>query len=78
VSWELAAPAARTPDEADVVAAVAVPDDIEAVRRDAPADAVRWRREVRDELVAHLAAGRVIAGFDSRRGYLLVRPSPSR
>jgi predicted GNAT superfamily acetyltransferase len=74
VSWALAAPPVPTPAEDRVVAAVAVPGDIEAMRRDSPADAAMWRHRVRDELLAHLAEGLVIGGFDDDRGYLLVRP----
>ena len=73
VSWALAAPPAPTPADDDVVAAVAVPRDIEAVRRESPADAADWRVRVRDALVGHLADGLAIGGFDDERGYLLVR-----
>lgn len=73
VSWALAAPPHPTPDAADVVAAVAVPRDVEALWREAPADAAAWRVSVRDALVGHLADGLVIGGFDDERGYLLVR-----
>jgi predicted GNAT superfamily acetyltransferase len=55
-----------------VVASVAVPPDIEALRKDDPTDAAAWRARVRDEIVRHLAAGLVIGGFDDERGYLFV------
>ncbi len=71
-SWALAAPTA-TPDPGDVVATVAVPADIEALRREAPADAATWRRRVRDAFAEHLASGLVVGGFDDDRGYLFVR-----
>ena len=74
VSWALAAPPVPTPEDDRVVAAVAVPRDIEAMRRDLPQDAAAWRHRVRDEMLAHLADGLVIGGFDDDRGYLLVRP----
>jgi predicted GNAT superfamily acetyltransferase len=74
VSWALAAPPAPTPSDDEVVAAVAVPRDIEAVRRESPEDAAAWRVRVRDALVGYLADGLVVGGFDDERGYLLVRP----
>lgn len=73
VSWALAEPPVPTPVDGAVVASVAVPADIEAVRRDDPDAARSWRARVRDELVGHLAAGLVIGGFDDTRGYLLIR-----
>jgi predicted GNAT superfamily acetyltransferase len=72
VSWALAAPPVPTPDVSAVVASVAVPRDIEKLRRDSPADAATWRVRVREALVGHLADGLVIGGFDDERGYLLV------
>jgi predicted GNAT superfamily acetyltransferase len=74
VSWALAAPPAPTPDADRVVASVAVPHDIESLRRTAPADAAAWRVRVRDEFLGHVASGLVAAGFDDERGYLFVRP----
>ena len=74
VSWALAAPPAPTPAADDVVASVAVPHDIEAIRRTAPPDAAAWRVRVRDEFLGQVAAGLVAAGFDDERGYLFVRP----
>lgn len=71
VSWALAEPPAPTPTDAEVVAVVAVPDDIEALRRSDPAAAAEWRRRLRGDLREHLASGRRIGGFD-RRGYLIV------
>jgi predicted GNAT superfamily acetyltransferase len=72
VSWALAAPPVPTPEDDRVVASVAVPPDIEALRKDDPTDAAAWRARVRDEIVRHLAAGLVIGGFDDERGYLFV------
>jgi predicted GNAT superfamily acetyltransferase len=74
VSWALAAPPAPTPADDRVVASVAVPYDIETMRREAPADAAAWRVRVREEFLARLAEGLVAAGFDDERGYLFVRP----
>lgn len=73
VSWALAAPGIGAPAEERIVATVAVPDDITAIRARSVTDAAAWRRRVRDELLAGLADGLAIGGFD-RRGYLLVRP----
>ncbi|WP_439591008.1 GNAT family N-acetyltransferase [Microbacterium sp.] len=74
VSWALAAPPVPTPSTERVVASVAVPRDIGAIRLEAPTDAAVWRIRVRDALVGHLADGLVIGGFDDALGYLLVRP----
>jgi len=71
-SWALAAPAAA-PDPGDVVATVAVPRDIEALRRDAPAEAALWRRRVREQFAEQAASGLAVGGFDPDRGYLFVR-----
>ncbi len=72
VSWALAEPPAPTPTPEAVVASVAVPGDIETLRREAPVEAAAWRRRLRDELLAHLHAGLRIGGFDDTAGYLLV------
>lgn len=74
VSWAVAAPPAPTPDAADVVAAVEVPRDIEAVKQESPTDAAAWRVRVREGFLAQLDAGLVVGGFDDDRGYLFVRP----
>lgn len=72
VSWLLSNPAtAPAPD--DVLATVAVPADIFAIRRESPADAAAWRMRVRDAFVEHLAEGLSVGGFDADRGYLFVR-----
>ena len=73
VSWALAAPPVPTPAPERVVASVAVPRDIEEVRRASPADAASWRLRVREALVGHLAEGLAVGGFDDDLGYLLVR-----
>ncbi|MCM3503249.1 GNAT family N-acetyltransferase [Microbacterium sp. P26] len=72
VSWALAEPPLPTPADDEVVAVVAVPDDIEALRASDPAAGAEWRVRVRDEMREHLASGLRIDGFD-RRGYLLLR-----
>jgi predicted GNAT superfamily acetyltransferase len=75
VTWQLAAPPVATPPDDEVVASVAVPRDIEALRRESPTDAAAWRFRVREEMLHHLADGLAIKGFDDSRGYLLVRPA---
>jgi predicted GNAT superfamily acetyltransferase len=70
VSWALAEPAAPQPPDAEITGVVAVPGDVETLRRSDPAAAAAWRVRVRDELRGHLASGRRIGGFD-RRGYLI-------
>jgi predicted GNAT superfamily acetyltransferase len=74
VSWALAAPPVATPTSERVVASVAVPHDIETMRREAPTDAAAWRVRVREQFLARLAEGLVAGGFDDQRGYLFVRP----
>ena len=71
-SWALAAPAVAPGPDA-VIATVAVPPDIESLRRDSPAEAATWRRRVREQFAEHAASGLVVGGFDSARGYLFVR-----
>lgn len=71
VSWALAAPA-PPPREDEVVTAVAVPADIEALRRSDPSEALEWRYRVRDAFEGLLQDGFVVGGFDER-GYLFTR-----
>ena len=71
VSWALAAPAS-VPAEREVVTSVAVPHDIEALRRTDPAEALEWRYRVRDAFGGLSADGLVVIGFDER-GYLFGR-----
>ncbi|GAB3634112.1 hypothetical protein GCM10027421_34660 [Microbacterium shaanxiense] len=51
--------------------AVAVPADIERVRREDIAAAQQWRRRVREQLTRLLDAGGRIIGFDRAEGYLV-------
>lgn len=74
VSWALAEPPAPTPAADRVIATVAVPTNIESLRRDAPEEAAGWRVQVREALLTHLGAGLHVGGFDDERGYLLVAP----
>ncbi len=50
---------------------VAVPDDVEALRRTAPAAARRWRIALREVLGPLIAGGARVTGFD-RTGYYVV------
>jgi predicted GNAT superfamily acetyltransferase len=50
---------------------VAVPADIESLRREDPAEARAWRARVRDELGSALAGGGRIIGFDRTAGYIV-------
>lgn len=72
VAWHLASPV-PTPEASDVVATVAIPSDIEALRRVDPDAAARLRREVRDAFRAQLDAGLAVGGFRTGEGYLFVR-----
>ncbi|MFT4051357.1 MAG: GNAT family N-acetyltransferase [Microbacterium sp.] len=71
VSWALAAPAS-VPREEDVVTSVAVPTDIESLRRSDPGEALEWRYRVREAFEGLLQDGFVVVGFDDR-GYLFGR-----
>lgn len=86
VTWRLHSPAAiacaggasaitaREPEDVSV----AVPADIECIRREDMDAARRWRRSVRDRLSGLLDAGGVIVGFDRGEGYLVRLRSPHR
>lgn len=50
---------------------VAVPADIESLRREDPARAREWRTRVRAELGSALASGGRIIGFDRVEGYIV-------
>ncbi|MEV4708841.1 GNAT family N-acetyltransferase [Actinoplanes sp. NPDC049316] len=54
---------------------VAVPHDVEGLRRSDPAAARRWRVAVRDTLTVLLADGARFTGFDRSGWYVLRRPS---
>ena len=81
VSWQLrsketiacasgsSAPVQRSPGDVFV----AVPADIERVRREDKDAAQHWRRDVREQLTGLLDAGGRIVGFDRDHGYL-IRP----
>jgi len=64
-------PAPRTPDGPTVL--VAVPPDIEALRRTDPACARQWRFAVRDALGRLLDQGARVVGFDRAGWYVLDR-----
>lgn len=74
VSWALAAPRRENPSDADVVATVNIPRDIEAMRETDPEEAARWRRDVRAQFLDLYAQGLVVGGFRETVGYLFVRP----
>ena len=50
---------------------IAVPADIETLRRENPAEAGQWRSRVRSELGSALADGGRIVGFDRTEGYIV-------
>ncbi len=52
---------------------VAIPADIDAVRRARPDVALTWRLAVRTTMGAELAAGGRVTGFDRRTGYVINR-----
>lgn len=53
---------------------VAVPDDIESLRRTDPEAARRWRLAVRDAMCPALEAGWAVEGFDRAGHYILEGP----
>ncbi len=74
VSWAIAGKRRANPLDADVVATVKIPRDIEALRARAPDEAAQARTRVRDEFLTLLGEGLVIGGFRDGPGYLFVRP----
>lgn len=86
VSWQLRSdeaiacasgiPASADPEPGDVF--VAVPADIERIRRDDRSVARQWRRSVRDRLTELLDSGGRIVGFDRAQGYLVRSGEESR
>jgi predicted GNAT superfamily acetyltransferase len=72
VSWALASPPVATPSEDRVATTVAIPHDIETLRRESPMEAADWRFRVREEILGLLQDGLVVGGFDER-GYLFTR-----
>ncbi|MGW9112589.1 GNAT family N-acetyltransferase [Microbacterium sp. NPDC055683] len=69
VKWALA-DLARTPADADVVATLEIPEDVEALRESDPAAAHEWRMRVRREMAVLTGRGLRLAGFAPGRGYL--------
>ncbi len=57
--------------------ACAVPPDIEAMRREDPSLARRWRLALREALAPALSAGRRVEGFDRAGWYRLSEAPPS-
>lgn len=64
------APHPHVPDPAARYLSVAVPEDVEALRRTDPSLAAQWRGAVRGALAPLLDSGRRVAGFHDHR-YLL-------
>lgn len=52
-------------------AEIAVPDDVLLLRRTEPAEAARWRTQVRAEFIEHLGAGARVVGFTRDGSYVL-------
>ena len=84
VAWWLAgddapAPAEHAPAPADGAgarrASVATPADVEALRRDDPEAARRWRLQVRSQLRPALDAGWRVIGLDEDYAYVLEEPA---
>lgn len=74
--WDLAGPRAAEAAEGRLPwltgeRTVALPDDVEALRRRDPAQALAWRRAVREAVVPALAAGARIAGLTAEGALVL-------
>lgn len=54
---------------------IATPDDIVVLRRTDPADAARWRQQVRMELAGALGAGGVVTDFTREGDYVVEVPT---
>jgi predicted GNAT superfamily acetyltransferase len=65
---------AERPSGVDVVE-VATPEDVVRLRRTDPAEALRWRRQVREELGGRMAAGATVVGFTREGSYLVTEPT---
>jgi predicted GNAT superfamily acetyltransferase len=78
VAWPTEEQPQRLVDPADPsLIQVATPEDVVVLRRTQPAEAVRWRRAVRELLGGPLADGAEVAGF-TRDGFYLLAPAASR
>lgn len=79
MAWEVRAPVPDAPVAvaADLPGTVSVPtpDDIVALRRTDPAEALRWRHQVRSELLGALGEGRRILGFTTDGRYVVEAPA---
>ncbi len=71
--WVLADSAGGPLDRELIRARVAVPTDIAQVRTESPAKAAQWRRQVREDFLAHLSEGLRVIGFEDG-AYLFGRP----
>lgn len=71
VKWALA-DIASAPTDDEVVATLAIPSDVEAMREQSPAEVHEWRMKVRREMAVLYNRDLHIAGFDAERGYLFV------
>src|SRR5690606_38686565 len=69
VEWSLA-DIAKPPAADAVVATLAIPSDVEAMRISDPDAAHAWRMRLRGEIEELRGRGLRIAGFDVERGYL--------
>lgn len=71
VRWKLGPQPTTLPIDQSTLSAVAVPEDIEYLRRHDPTRAHAWRRTVRDNLGELMRTGGRVVGFDGERGYLI-------
>lgn len=72
IAWR--ADAATAPEQAvpsGPTIEVATPDDIHTLRRTDPAEAMRWRLQLRDQLGGRLSAGGTVTGFTRDGSYLV-------
>jgi predicted GNAT superfamily acetyltransferase len=69
-------PVVHRVDDPTALVRVAVPADIEALRREDPGLGRAWRLAVRSTLGAEMAGGARVAGFQRDAGYLVDRGGP--
>lgn len=69
VEWALA-DIAKQPADAEVVATLAIPADVESMRASDPDAAHEWRMRLRGEMEELFGRNLRLAGFEVKRGYL--------
>lgn len=74
VRWRLGTDQVLPTTDTSVLSTVAVPDDIEYLRRHDPESAHAWRSAVRESLGELMRVGGRVVGFERGRGYIVQSP----